>query len=66
MPVGGRGNRHREHLDLHVNSAFSRFSGFLSWEGVDFRTLVPPLELGLWTPTIRCGRLTWGYGLPSI
>ena len=30
---------------------------------MDLHTLVWPLKLGLWTPTLRCGRLSWGYGL---
>ena len=26
-------------------------------------TLVWPLELEIWTPTLQCGPLSWGYGL---
>ena len=29
-------------------------------------TLVWPLELGIRTPTLRCGPLSWGYGLPRF
>ena len=30
------------------------------------RALALPLELGIWTPTLRCGPLSWGYGLPHF
>ena len=25
-----------------------------------------PLELGIWTPMLRCGPLSWGYGLHTL
>ena len=38
--------------------------GVASQVGVmDSHTLVWPLELGLWTSTLRCGPSSWGYGL---
>ena len=30
---------------------------------MDSNAPVWPLELGIWTPTLWCGPLTWGYGL---
>ena len=33
---------------------------------MDSRASVWPLELGIWTPTLRCGPSSWGYGLPRF
>ena len=33
---------------------------------MDSHALVWPLELGIRTHTLRCGPLSWGYGLPRF
>ena len=33
---------------------------------MDSHTSVWPINLGLWTPTLRCGLSTWGHGLPGF
>ena len=33
---------------------------------MDSHISVWPLELGIWTPTLRYGPWSWGYGLPRF
>ena len=33
---------------------------------MDSHASVWPLELGLWTPMLRCGPSSWEYGLPRF
>ena len=52
-----------------IDNRFTVFFSTLEAPGVgvmDSHALVWPVQLGLWTPTLRCRSSSWGDGLPRF